>query len=98
MSEPFNASLTLKLSIQRALLGEVTLRLVSVTCGIKEQLVILRTYVTGPVQAEDLERLSAIAGEVIADFPKPYEIQEQCISLQDAKEEMLDFWAFRRST
>jgi|SRR5579864_7428088 len=93
----FDPVVTLKLSIQRALLGEVTDRLVSVTCGIRNHVVLVRAYVEGQVREEDIERVSFIAAGVIADFPEPYMIEESCVSLKDGKEEMLDFWAFRRS-
>jgi hypothetical protein len=86
---------TLKLSIQRALLGEVAERLASVTCGIKGQVVSVRAYVSGPVREADLERLSFIAAEVIADFPEGYTIEESCLSVDESEQEMLDFWAFR---
>ena len=92
----FNPVLTLKLSIQVALLGEVTDRLVAVTCGIKDQVVSVRAYVRGAVQEDDVETLSFIAGEVIADFPDGYMIEETCVSADDGEPQMLDFWAFKR--
>jgi hypothetical protein len=88
---------TLKLSIQVALLGEVTSRLVSVTCGLKDRRIQIRAYVSGKVGEEELERLGFIGAEVIADFPEGYTIEESCLSIDDAAEEMLDFWAFRRA-
>jgi hypothetical protein len=89
---------SLKLSIQVALLGEVTDRLVSVTCGLKDKHIDIRAYVSGKVEEQDIERIQFISAEVIADFPDGYTISESCLSLQDAEEEMLDFWAFRRAT
>jgi hypothetical protein len=73
----FNPAVTLKLSIQRALLGEVTERLVSVTCGIKGHVISLRAYVSGPVEEDDVERLGFIGAEVIADFSDGYTIEER---------------------
>jgi hypothetical protein len=93
----FDPDVTLKLSIQRALLGEVTERLVSVTCGIKDRVVKVRAYVIGLVQEEDVERLNSIAGEVIADFPEGFTIEESCLSIEDGDPAMLDFWAFKRA-
>lgn len=95
--DTFEPAVTLKLSIQRALLGEVTERLVSVTCGIKGHVVSVRTYVKGPVREEDVETLSFIAAGVIADFPDGYTIEETCASVDDTEPEMLDFWAFIRA-
>jgi len=94
--DAFNPAVTLKLSIQCALLGEVTDRLVAVTCGIKDRVVSVRAYVKGPVQEDDVETLSCIAGEVIADFPDGYMIEETCMSADDGEPAMLDFWAFIR--
>ena len=94
--DAFNREVTLKLSIQRALIGEVTDRLVSVTCGIKGQVVSVRTYVKGRVQEDDLATLNFIAGAVIADFPDGYSVEETCMSANDGEPQMLDFWAFKR--
>ena len=93
----FNSLVTLKLSIQVALLGEVTDRLVSVTCGLKGQLIQIRAYVSGKVTEGDIEHVQMIGTDVIADFPEGYTIEESCLSADDGVEEMLDFWAFRRA-
>jgi hypothetical protein len=95
--DTFEPLATLKCSIQRALVGEVTDRLVSVTCGIKERHVHVRAYVRGEVEEEDIERVQVIGGEVIADFPDGYTVEETCLSVDNGDEEMLDFWAFRRA-
>jgi hypothetical protein len=92
----FNPAITLKLSIQRALLSEVTERLVSVTCGIKGTVVTVRTYMKGSIEKYDIERLSFVAAQVIADFPDGYTIEDQCLSADDCEPQMLDFWAFMR--
>jgi len=47
--DTFEPLLTLKLSIQRALLGEITDRLIAVTCGLKERRIQIRAYVSGIV-------------------------------------------------
>jgi hypothetical protein len=95
--DTFEPLLTLKLSIQRALLGEVTDRMIAVTCGLKGQLVEIRVYFSGKVSPDDLERVSFIGAEVIADFPAPYKIEESSLSADDGEPEMLDFWAFLRA-
>jgi hypothetical protein len=91
-SEPLVA---LKLSIQRALLGEVTGRLVGVTCGLLERRIQIRAYVSGTVSQQDVERTSCIGAEVIADFPDGYTIEESCVSADGIEPEMLEFWAYR---
>jgi len=88
----------LKLSIQRALLGEVTDRLISVTCGLKDRHIEIKAYLSGEPTEEDFERIGSVAGEVVADFPDGYTIAESCLSATNEKEEMLDFWALRKKT
>ena len=95
--DTFDPLLTLKLSIQRALLGEVTDRLIAVTCGIHGKTVQIRVYFSGEVTPNDIERVSFLGGEVIADFPEPYKIEETTLSADDGEPEMLDFWAFIRA-
>ncbi len=95
--QPFRPLVTLKLSIQAALLGEVTCRLVSVTCGFRGNIVIVRAYMSDEITADDREWISEIGGEVIADFPEGYMIEESCLSIEETQEQMLDFWAFRRA-
>ena len=82
MTATFDPLTTLKLSIQVALLGEVTCRLISVTCGLKGQQIEIRAYVSGDVTTEDLERVSSIGAEVIANFPEGYQIEESCLSAE----------------
>ena len=96
MSE-FNPQITLRTSIQRALLGEVFDRLVSVTCGLKGKQIEIIAYVSGEVTPDDRERISSIATEVSSDFPVGYMINDSCLSVENEREEMLDFWAFMRA-
>jgi hypothetical protein len=49
----FDPLLTLKLSVQRALIGEVTDRLFGVTCGIDGKRVQIRAYFSGKVTLVD---------------------------------------------
>jgi hypothetical protein len=86
------------LSIQRALLGEITPNLVSITCGITGNKIRIAAYFDGPVSLEDRERIQSIGGEVIADFPEGFLIEETCQAVQDLEPEMLDFWAFKRAS
>ena len=86
----------LKLSIRRALLDEVTDRLQSVTCGLRERHIEITAYFSDAVTKMDIERIQIVGAEVIADFPDGYTIEEHCASVQDQEEQILDFWVFRR--
>jgi hypothetical protein len=93
----FEPLLMLKLSIQRALLGEVTDRVIAVTCGQEERHIPVRAYISGKVTEEDIERIQFVGAGVIADFPEGYTIDEFAVSVHDGEPEMLDFWAFVRA-
>jgi hypothetical protein len=88
----------LMLSIQRALLGEVTERMQSVTCGVHDQRIEIKAYFRGKVTPDDIERIQNVGTEVIADFSDEYRIHESCASLSEEPEQVLDFWAFSRAT
>ena len=45
----------------------------------------------------DREHLGVIGTEVVADFPAPYTIREECRSVGDGDLRPLDFWAFKRA-
>ena len=94
--DAFDPLVTLKLSIQRAMLGEVSERLVSLTCGLNGRHIQIRGYFSPEANEEDLEQLQFVGAEVIADFPDGYTIEESCLAVADGEPEMLDFWAFMR--
>ncbi len=89
--------LLLKVSIQRALLSEVTHNLMSVTCGLRGNQIRIRAYYLGPVGAEDIETLQTVGTEILADFPEDFSVEEESCSLEKESEICLDFWAFRRA-
>ena len=90
------ALVLLKLSIQGALIGAVTPNLAAVTCGLRDNTILIQAYFDGPVTEEDIERIQVVGTEVIADFPEPFLIEERWASV-DGDPEMLDFWAFKRA-
>ena len=94
--DTFDPALTLKLSIQRALLGNFSDRLVSLTCGLNGWHIEIRGYFSPGATEEDIERLQSVGAEVIADFPDAYTIEEKCVSADQGEPQMLDFWAFIR--
>jgi hypothetical protein len=85
------------LSVQRALLGEVSSALRGVTVGWQDQVIELRAYFDGPISEDDRESISCVGSEVIADFPDPWTINEEAVR-RDAPEPMecLETWAYRR--
>ena len=87
--------LLLRASVMRALLGEVDARMVAVTCGVVGSTIKLRSYVDGPVTAEDVERIQVVGTEVITDFMDDgYTVEEECWPIGPDKPECLDFFAF----
>lgn len=87
----------LALSVQRALLGEITSNMAAITAGLRDRTVLLRAYCFGPVTDEDKEHLSLAATQVIADYPEPWTIEESCISLLESKLGFLDIFIFMRA-
>ena len=93
----FDAKRTLKLSIQRALIDAVTDDLYAVTCGIDgDNCVHIVSYFDGSVSDEGWDAMNAAAGEVIADFPENFRLEERYMDATQAQPICLDFWAFRR--
>ena len=89
----------LMLSVQQALVGEVTANMAAVTCALRPNLIVLRGYYFNAPTDDDKERLSSVGAEVIADFPPPYDIVEECMHYQPSRHmpECLDRWAFMRA-
>jgi len=85
-------------SVQRALLGAVTDKLVAVTCGYAGNEIRINAYFSSEPSEQDVEEIRCVGTEVIADFPEPYTIRESCSALPpDNCLEALDFTAFRRA-
>lgn len=91
-------TVTLKLSLQRALFGEVTENLIAVTARVDGLKILIRAYFDYQATESEAERISLVATEVIADFPGSFSVEEEVrlIGLKDDLE-VLDFWAYRRS-
>ena len=68
MSELWELRVRLLLSIQRALLGEVTPNIRAVTARIDAQTIFLRWIIDGEVSDSLRRDLSAVTTEVVADF------------------------------
>jgi hypothetical protein len=86
------------LSINRALLGEVFPRLMAVACKIYEEKKFeLIFFVSEPLDAEEVEAMSCVETEVIADFDADYDISHS-ISVSSFDEiDGFDFLVFLRA-
>lgn len=73
------------LSLQRALLGAVGVRLRAVTVGYAETSVHFDAYFDGAVDEDDREAMSQVETEVMADFPSSHSVTHTVIRL-DAPE------------
>lgn len=78
MSDLWQLRVRLLLSIQRALLGEVTPNIRAVTAGIDENAITLRWIIDGEITDELEDDLSAAGAEVIADF-ETHQIAEEFV-------------------
>ena len=58
------------LSIQRALLGEVSGRLRGVTCEWTKNEILIEAFFDGEIDNSDLESIDCVGSEVAADFPE----------------------------
>ena len=87
----------LKLSIQGALLERVTANMFAVTAGIEKKLIKVRFYFDGEVTEDDVEQGEVVCSEIIADYPEGVHIESEALSVSKGLE-MLQFWAFVRST
>lgn len=84
------------LSVQRALLGEVSPALRGVTVGWNDKSINILCYFDGFISKEDREAMSCVETEVMADFP---DLQIDLDVIQcDVPQEMnlLDVWVYRR--
>jgi hypothetical protein len=68
MNEQWELRVRLLLSIQRALLGEVTPNIRAVTAQIDAQTIVLRWIIDGKISDGLRRDLSAVGAEVVADF------------------------------
>jgi hypothetical protein len=92
-----NLILKARLSLQRALLGEVPPSLRAVVLSIKSHCLEGRFYFDGPIYEEEEEMVSCVESEVIADYDEGVEIKMHCNRL-DFPSPIDDdgVWVFKR--
>ncbi len=74
-----------RLSIQRALLGEVSPQLRAVVFSIAERDIDVRFYFDGDISDKDMESASCVETEIIADYEAEDVITVRCIRLDTPK-------------
>lgn len=86
-----------RLSIQRALLGEVSPKLRAVVFSIVERNIDVRFYFDGAIRDEDIESASNVEAEIIADYEQEDVITALCIQI-DYPEIITDdgVWVYQR--
>lgn len=86
-----------RLSIQRALLGEVSPQLRAVVFSIAEQELKIRFYFDGLISDINTESASCVETEVLADYEAEDTVVVQCIRL-DSPESIDDqgVWVYQR--
>ncbi len=84
------------LSLQRALLGEVSSALRGVTADWHDNAIDIVCYFDGPIAEQDEESMGCVDAEVLADFPE-HTVNFRIIR-SDTPEEMkpLRAWVYRR--
>jgi hypothetical protein len=75
-AEQTELATTLRLSVQRALLGSVPATLRAVSVAVSDRCIHFRCCFDGPASDDDKELLSQAATEIIADFSEPWTISE----------------------
>ena len=87
----------LMLSVQRALIGEVTANLAAVTAGYDHHCIRLVAYFFDRPAEDEVERFERVAAEVIADFTADYSVRTETHTLAEGPPKVVQFWAFLRA-
>jgi hypothetical protein len=92
-----DAVLVARLSIQRALLGEISEKLWAVTFSVSESFMEIRFYLNGDIDDDDVESASRVEADVLADYEDGYAVSARCFRL-DASRAIVDsgLWVFKR--
>ena len=86
------------ISVQRALLGNLTNNMNAITISYNNSSFILKVYFEKEPSEDEIESLSEITSEVAADFPNINKIQELYLvnNNDNYKEEILDVWIIKK--
>lgn len=82
-NKKYTLTVAVMLSLQRALLCEVSshLRMVAFNLNEEENVIFVYFYFDGEITDEDLDSASCITGEVSGDFDSETQVLEKCIQL-----------------
>ncbi|MCB9350309.1 MAG: hypothetical protein H6573_22760 [Lewinellaceae bacterium] len=88
----------LLLSAQRASLGMITSNMRAITVGVKNDKLFITVFFENTPSEEELELISEMAAEIIADFPYVNSSVEVPVTTSDNINNLkrLDFWVFKR--
>lgn len=92
-----NAVIAARLSIQRALLGEISPQLRAVVFSIDGRDIDVRFYFDGLINESDIESASIVETEILADYESDDSVTVRCVRL-DAPTPIDDggVWVYRR--
>jgi len=86
------------LSLQGALLGEINSKIRGITCGWDLRIITMNCFFDGDIDDDDRESMECVATEVMADF-YDHEVSVECIRLDVPKPlnpHTLLAWVYRR--
>lgn len=92
-----NPNIVLRLSLQNALLGEITANIFAVGFRIKEKNVEIHAFFYETPTEEEIENFSCVITEVIADMPEDYIFDEKNSVYPCDDFTNMDFMVFKRA-
>ncbi len=81
MTADFNPIVDARLSIQRAMLGEVTSELRVAAFSVSGLSLDVRFYYDGEISEKDIESVSCVETEILADYPPEHTVTASYIRL-----------------
>ncbi len=97
MKVDFDPVIDARLSIQRALLGEITPELRAIVFSVDTQILDVRFYFNGPLTEEVRESVSCVETEILADYDPEVMVSVHCIQLDyPAQIDDSGVWVYQR--
>ena len=90
-------SIKARLSVQRALLGQITPNIRFIIFTLLGNKLDIKFYFDGLIQSEDYELASCVETEIMADYDEHEDINVECIRLDfPASPELNGVWVYKR--